>query len=35
MAEERVRYSDAELKEFKALIQSKIEKSRKRLNDDK
>jgi hypothetical protein len=29
MAEERVRYSDAELKEFKALIQSKIEKAEK------
>ena len=31
MAEERVRYSDAELKEFKALIQSKIEKAERDL----
>ena len=31
MAEERVRYSDAELKEFKALIQSKIAKAEKDL----
>jgi hypothetical protein len=29
MAEERVRYSDAELQEFKALIQAKIEKAEK------
>ena len=31
MAEERVRYSDAELQEFKALIQAKIEKAEKDL----
>ena len=31
MAEEKVRYSDAELKEFKALIQAKIEKAEKDL----
>ena len=32
MAEERVRYSDAELQEFKALIQAKIEKAEKDLS---
>ena len=31
MADERVRYSDADLKEFKELIQSKIEKAEKDL----
>ena len=31
MAEERVRYSDAELQQFKALIQAKIEKAEKDL----
>ncbi len=31
MAEERQRYSDADLKEFKELIQSKIEKAEKDL----
>ena len=31
MAEEKVRYSDAELQEFKALIQSKIEKAERDL----
>ena len=31
MAEERVRYNDAELKEFKALIQSKIENAERDL----